>query len=148
MSSLGEVGISSKYDIDDILLLLETIVVFLVVFVIFVLFFLRSFCRCRLEGLAQDRAFPHRVIALGVNWASLVVKNPVELVLRLVALLTMRGAIHSADCVVRLTLAHRIPLVARPSMVVVALPIIGIVVAREAAVFLLFFIRPALHHVS
>ena len=124
---LGEAGISSEYDIDDVLLLLETVVVFHVVFVIFVLFFLRSFCRCRLEGLAQDRAFPHRVIALGVNWASFVVENLVELVLRLVALLTTRGAVHSADCIVRFTLAHRIPLVARPSTVVVALPIVVVV---------------------
>ena len=72
--------------------------VFLVVFIIFVLFFLRSVCRCRLEGFAQDRALPHRVVALGVDWTSLVVKNLVELVLRLVVLLTMRGAIHSTEC--------------------------------------------------
>ena len=148
MSSLGEAGISSEYDIDDVLLLLETVVVFLVVFVILVLFFLRSFCRCRLEGFAQDRAFPHRVIALGVNWASLVVENLVELVLRLVTLLITRGAIHSVDCIVRLMLACRIPLVARPSMVIVALPIVVIVATREAAAFLLFFVGPALHHVS
>ena len=122
--------------------------VFLVVFVIFVLFFLRSDWRCRLEGLAQDRALPHQVVALGVNWASLVVENLVELVLRRVALLTTQGAIHSADCIIRLTLANRIPLVARPSTVVVALPIVVVVVTREAAVFLLFFIRSALHHVS
>ena len=101
-----------------------------------------------MEGLAQDRAFPHRVISLGVNWASLVVENLVELLMRLVTLLITRGAIHSADCIVRLTLARRIPLVARPSMVIVALPIVVIVAMREAAAFLLFFVRPALHHVS
>src|SRR6185436_11552706 len=104
---------------DDVLLLLETVMVFLVIFIIFVLFFLRSDCRCRLEGFAQDRALPHRVVALGVDRASLVVENLVELVLRLVALLTTWCAIHSADSVVRLTLARGIPLVAWPSMIVV-----------------------------
>jgi len=88
------------------------------------------------------------VIALGVDWTSLVVKNLVEQVLRFVALLTTRGAIHSADCIVRLTLAHMIPLVARPSTVIVALPIVVVVATREAAAFLLFFVRPVLHHVS
>ena len=58
--------------------------VFLVVFVTFALFFLRNDCRCRLEGFAQDRALPHRVVALGVDWTSLILKNLVELVLRLV----------------------------------------------------------------
>ena len=122
--------------------------VFLVVFVIFVLFFLRSDWRCRLEGLAQDRALPHQVVALGVNWASLVVENLVELVLRLVALFTTRGAIHSADCIVKLTLARRIPLVAGPSKVVVTLPVVVVVTAWEAAAFLLLFISLVLHHVS
>jgi hypothetical protein len=36
MSSLGEARISSKYDVDDVLLLLETVMVFLVIFVVFV----------------------------------------------------------------------------------------------------------------
>ena len=81
MSSLGEARISSAYDVDDVLRLLETIAVFLVVFIIFVLFFLRGIWRCRLEGFAQDRALPHRVVALGVNWAPLIVKDLVELVL-------------------------------------------------------------------
>ena len=132
MSLLGEAGISSEYDIDDVLLLLETVVVFLVVFVIFALFFLRGVCRCRLEGFTQDRALPHRVVALGVDWTSLVMKNLVELVLWLVALLTTRCAIHSADSVVRLTLTRRIPLVAGPSTVVVALPIVVVVAAGES----------------
>ena len=101
-----------------------------------------------MEGLAQDRAFPHRVVALGVDWTSLVVKNLVKLVLRLVALLTTRGAIHGAHSVVRIALTCRIPLVTGPSMVVVALPIVVIVTAWEATAFLLFFVRPALHHVS
>ena len=65
MGSLGEAGIPSKYDIDDVLWLLEPIRVFLVVFIILVLLFLRSISRCRLEGFAQDRALPHRVVALG-----------------------------------------------------------------------------------
>ena len=56
-----------------------------------------------------------------MDWTFLVVKNLVKLVLWLVVLLTMRGAIHSADSVVRLTLTRRIPLVAGPSTVIVAL---------------------------
>ena len=101
-----------------------------------------------MEGLAQDRAFPHRMVALGVDWTSLIVKDLVELILRLVALLTTRCAIHSADCVVRLTLARRIPLVVGPSTVVVALPIVVVVMAWGVTAFLFFFVRPALHHVS
>ena len=130
------------------MLLLETVGVFLVVFVIFILFFLRSICRCRLEGFTQDRALPHRVVALGVDWTSLVVKNLVELVLRFVALLTTWGAIHSAYSVIRLALTRRIPLVTGPSTVVVALPIVVVVAAWKATVFLLFFVLPTLHHVS
>ena len=45
-------------------------------------------------------------------------------------------------------LMRRIPLVAGPSTVVVALPIIIIVAAGKATAFLLLFICPALHHVS
>ena len=122
--------------------------VFLVVFVIFILFFLRSICRCRLEGFAQDRALPHRVVALGVDRTPLVVKNLVELVLRLVTLLTTRCAIHGANSVVMLTLTRRISLVAGPSMVVVALPVVVIVAAGKATALLLLFICPALHHVT
>ena len=121
--------------------------VFLIIFVIFVLFFLRSDCRYRLEGFAQDRALSHRVVALGVDWTSLVVKNLVELVLRLVALLTTRGVIHSADSVVRLAFTRRIPLVTRPSIVIVALPIVVVVTAWEMAALLLLFVCPMLHHV-
>jgi len=122
--------------------------VFLVVFIIFVLFFLWSSCRCRLEGFAQDRALPHRVVAHGVDWTSFVVEYLVKLVLRFVALLTTRCAIHSADSVVRLTLTRRIPLVAGPSTVVVALPVVVVVAMGKATVFLLLFICPALHHVT
>ena len=93
----------------------------------------------------DHRCALHRVVALGVDWTSLVVKNLVELVLRLVALLTTRCAIHSADTVVRLTLTHRIPLVAGPSTVVVALPVVA---AGKATAFLLLFICPALHHLT
>ena len=145
---LGEARISSKSDIDDVLLLLETIMVFLVVFTIFVLFFLWRSCRCRLEGFAQDRALPHRVVALGVDWTPFVVKNLVELIQRFVTLLTMRGAIYGADSVVRLVLTRGIPLVTGPSTVVVALPIIVVVMAWEATAFFLLFVRPALHHIS
>ena len=83
-----------------------------------------------------------------MNWASLVVENLVELVLRLVALFTTRGAIHSADGVIRLAFMCRIPLVAGPSTVVVALPVVIVVTAWKATAFLLFFVCPALHHVS
>jgi len=83
-----------------------------------------------------------------VDWTSFVVKYLVELVLRFVALLAMRCVIHSADSVVRLTLTRRIPLVAGPSTVVVALPIVVVVAAGEATAFLLLFVYPTLHHVT
>ena len=86
--------------------------------------------------------------ALGVDWTSLVVKDLVKLVLRLVTLLNTRCTIHSVDCVVGLALACRIPLVAWPSTVVVALSIVVVVATREAAAFLFFFVRLVLHHVS
>src|SRR6185503_7829313 len=121
-------------------MLLETVTVFLVVFIIFVLFFLWSSWRCRLEGFAQDRALPHRVVALGVDWTSFVVKYLVKLVLRFVARLTTRCAIHSADSVVRLTLARRLLLVAGPSLVVVALPVVIAVATGKATAFLLLCI--------
>ena len=101
-----------------------------------------------MEGFAQDRALPHRVVALGVDWTSLVMKNLVELVLWFVALLTTRGVIHSADSVVRLTLARGIPMVAGPSMIVVALLVVVVVAVGKATAFLLLFICPALHHVT
>ena len=88
------------------------------------------------------------MVALGVDWASFVVKYLVELVLRFVALLTTWCAIHSADSVVRLTLTRRIPLVAGPSKIVVALPVIVIVAAGKATAFLLLFICLVLHHVT
>ena len=82
-----------------------------------------------------------------MDWTSLVVKNLVELVLRLVALFTMWGAIRSADSVIRLAFTRRIPLVARPPTVIVALPIVVVVTAWELTAFLLLFVRPSLHHV-
>ena len=75
-------------------------------------------------------------------------KNLVELILLLVALLTTLGVIHSPDCVVRLAFMRRIPLVTGPSTVVVALPIIVVVTAWETTALLLLFVCPALHHVS
>ena len=83
-----------------------------------------------------------------MDWTPFVVKNLVELILQFVALLTTRGAIHGADSVIRLALTRRIPLVTGPSTVVVALPIVVVVTAWEATAFLLFFVRPSLHHVS
>ena len=84
--------------------LLEPVRVFLVVFVILVLLFLRSIWRHRLKGFAQDCALPHRVVVLGVDWTPFVVKDLVELILRLIILLTTRGAIHSTDSIVRFAL--------------------------------------------
>ena len=75
-------------------------------------------------------------------------KYLVELVLRFVALLTTRCAIHSTDSVVRLTLTRRIPLVAGPSNVVVELPVVVVVAAGKAIAFMLLFICQALHHVT
>jgi hypothetical protein len=83
-----------------------------------------------------------------VDWAPFVVKDLVELILRLIILLTTRGAIHSTDSVVKFALMHGIPLVAGASTVVVTPPIVVIVLTWEAAAFLLLFICPALHHVS
>ena len=75
-------------------------------------------------------------------------KDLVELVLRLVALLTTRCAINSADSVVRLTLTRGIPLVAGPSTIIVALPVVIVVAAGKVTTFLLLFVCPALHHVT
>ena len=140
--------ISSKYDVDDVLWLLEPVGVFFVVFVILVLLLLRGIWGCRMEGFTQDCALPHRVVALRVDWAPLVVEDLVELILRLFILLTTRSAIRGTDSIVRLALTHRISLVAGPSTVVVTLPVVIVVTAREAATLLLLFVCPALHHVS
>ena len=82
-----------------------------------------------------------------MDWAPFIVKDLVKLIMRLFVLLTTRGAIHSADCIVRLALARGIPLVARASTVVEALPIVVVVAAGEATAFLLLFVSLALHHV-
>jgi len=95
-----------------------------------------------------DRAFEHRVVALGVDWAPLIVEDLVELILRLFVLLTARSAIHGANDIVWLALARWIPLVVGPSTVIVALPIVVVVTAWEAAALLLLFVFPALHHVA
>ena len=52
-----------------------------------------------MEGFAQDRALPHRVVALVVNWAPFVMKDLVELILWLFILLATRGATHSTDSI-------------------------------------------------
>ena len=83
-----------------------------------------------------------------MDWAPLVVEDLIELILRLFILLTTWSAIHGADGIVWLALAHWIPLVAGPSTVVVVLPIVVVVTAWEVIAFLLLFVRPALHHVS
>ena len=88
------------------------------------------------------------MVALGVDWAPLVVEDLVELILRLFILLTTRSAIHSADNIVWLALAHGIPLVAGPSTIVVALPIVVVITSWEAAALLFFFVWPMLPHVA
>ena len=95
-----------------------------------------------------DRALEHRVVALGVDWAPFVVEDLVELILRLLILLTPQSVIHDAHSVIWLVLARRIPLVAGPSTVVVAVPIVVIVTLWEAAVLLFLFVCPTLHHVA
>ena len=128
-------------------MLLEPVRVFLVVFIIPVLLLFRSVWRCRLEGFAQDRALPHRVVALGVDWTPFVMKDLVELIMWLFILLATRGAIHSTDSIVRFALTRGIPLVARASTVIAELPIV-VVTTWEAAALLLLFVCPALHHVA
>ena len=83
-----------------------------------------------------------------MDWAPLVVEDLIELILRLFILLTMRSAIHGADGIVWLALAHWIPLVAGLSTVVVVLPIVVVVTAWETAALLLLFVCPTLHHVA
>ena len=95
-----------------------------------------------------DRALEHRVVALGVDWAPFVVEDLVELILRLLILLTPQSAIHDAHSVIWLVLARRIPLVDGPSTVIVALPVVVVVTAQETAALLILFICPALHHVA
>ena len=130
------------------MLLLETITVFLVVFIFFVLLLLWCVWQRRLERLAYDRALKHRVVALGVDWAPLVVEDPVELILRLFILFTPRGEIHGADGIIWLALARQIPLVAWPSTVVMTLSIVVVVTTWEVAPLLLLFVCPMLHHVA
>ena len=86
--------------------------------------------------------------SLGVDWTPFVVKNSVELILRLVSLLTTWGTIHGTDGVVRLALAREIPLVAGSSKVVVKLPIVIVVTTWETTALLLLFVCPVLHHVA
>ena len=81
-------------------------------------------------------------------WAPLVVKDLVELILRLFILLTTRSAIHGADGVIWLALARWIPLVTRTSPIVTTLPIIVVVTAWEAVTLLFLLVCPALHHVA
>ena len=129
------------------MLFLEPVRIFLVIVVLIVLLLLGCIRQRRLEGVAYDCALEHRVVALGVDWAPLVVEDLVELILRLFILLTTRSAIHSADNIVWLALARGILLVAGPSTVIVALPIVIVMMAWEATVLLFFFVCPALHQI-
>ena len=83
-----------------------------------------------------------------MDWTPLVVKDLVELILRLFILLTTRGAIHGTNSIVRLVFERGIPLVTGPSSVVVTLPVIIVVTTREAAALFLLFVCPALHHIA
>ena len=88
------------------------------------------------------------MVALGVDWAPLVVQDLVELILRFFCLLTTRGAILSADGIIWLVLACRILLVTGVPTIIATLPIIVVVTAWEAAAFLFLLIYPMLHHVA
>ena len=79
---------------------------------------------------------------------SLIVEDLVKLILRLLILLTTWSAIDGADGVIWLALARWIPLVAKPTTVIIALPIVVAVTSREAAALLFLFVCPALHHVA
>ena len=69
-----------------------------------------------------------------MDWAPLVVKDLVELILRLFILLTTWSAIHGADSVIWHAFACRIPLVAGPSTVVVKLPVVVVVTKGSGCV--------------
>ena len=88
------------------------------------------------------------MVALGVDWAPLVVKDLVELILWLFILLATWSAIHGTDSIVGFVLARGILLVAGPSTVVVTLLVVFVVAAWETAALLLFFVCPTLHHVT
>ena len=62
------------------------------------------------------------MVALGADWAPLVVEDLVELIMRL--FIITWSAIHGANSIIWLALARGVLLVARPSMVTVALPIV------------------------
>ena len=80
--------------------------------------------------------------------ALLVVQDLVELILRHSCLFASRAAINSPDDIVWLTFARGIPLVTAASTIIVALPIIVIVAALEAAALLFLFVCPSLHHIT
>ena len=83
-----------------------------------------------------------------MDWAPFVVKDFVELILRLFILLATQSAIHGTDSIVRFAFARGILPVAGPSTVVVTLLVVVVVAAREMAALLLFFVCPTLHHVA
>ena len=130
------------------MLWLTTIRVFFVIIVIFVLLLLGWIRQRGLEGLTYDWALEHRVVALGVDWAPLVTEDLVELILRLLGLLTTRSAIHGSDGIVRFALARWIPLVTTTSPIITALPIIVVVTVWEAVMLLFLLVCPVLHHVA
>ena len=80
--------------------------------------------------------------------ALLVMQNLVKLILRLARPFAMRGTIGSPNDIVWLSLSHGVPLATAAVTIVAALPIVIIVAARKAAVFLFFLVYPMLHHVA
>jgi hypothetical protein len=71
----------------------------------------------------------------------------IKLVLRPACLLAARTAIDSPNNIVSLAFAHLVPLAVAAAMIIVAIPIVVIVSAWEAAAFLFFLVHPELHHV-
>ena len=79
--------------------------------------------------------------------APFVVHDLVELILRLSCLFALRAVINSPDNIVWLTFTYGVPLATAATMIIVAIPIVVIVSAWEAAPFLFFLVRLELHHV-
>ena len=71
----------------------------------------------------------------------------IKLVLRHVYLLAARTAIDSPNNIVSIAFTHLVLLAVAATMIIVAIPIVVIVSAWEAAPFLFFLVRPELHHV-
>ena len=89
----------------------------------------------------------HRVVALWVDRALLVMQDLIKLVLRLSCLFATRTAVDSPDDIVWLAFAHRVPLAAAAATIIITLPIV-IVAMWKTTAFLFFRVHPMLHHVA